>query len=52
MRRHATGFTLIELMAVVVVLAVIGGVALPRYFDYTERARYAEMKGTAGAGPR
>ena len=33
------GFTLIELIAVVVILASLAGVALPRYFDYAARAR-------------
>ena len=28
------GFTLIELIAVIVVLAILVGVALPKYFDY------------------
>ncbi len=33
------GFTLIELIVVLVVLAVLSGVALPRYFDYSARAK-------------
>lgn len=38
---HGTrdAFTLIELIAVLVVLAVLSGVALPRYFDYSARAK-------------
>jgi prepilin-type N-terminal cleavage/methylation domain-containing protein len=32
------GFTLVELIAVIVVLAVLAAVAVPRYFDYRERA--------------
>ena len=31
-------FTLVELIAVIVVLAILAGVAVPRYFDYRERA--------------
>lgn len=42
------GFTLIELIAVIVVLAILVGVALPRYFDYAERAKVAATKGTLG----
>ena len=43
-----TGFTLIELMAVVLILAILAGVALPRFFDYQTRAREAACKGTLG----
>ena len=42
------GFTLIELMAVVLILAILAGVALPRFFDYQTRAREAACKGTVG----
>lgn len=37
------GFTLIELIAVIVVLAILAGVAIPRYMDYSERARVTAM---------
>ncbi len=43
-----TGFTLIELMAVVLILAILAGVALPRFFDYQDRARVAACKGILG----
>jgi type II secretion system protein G len=33
------GFTLVELIAVIVVLAVLAGVAVPKYFDYSARAK-------------
>jgi len=42
------GFTLIELMAVIVVLAILAGVALPKYFDYADQAKIASVKGTLG----
>ncbi len=42
------GFTLIELIAVVVILAILAGVALPRYFDYAAQAKSASAKGTLG----
>ena len=42
------GFTLIELIAVVVVLAILAGVALPKYFDYAAQARESATKGTLG----
>ncbi len=41
-------FTLIELLAVVLILAILAGVALPRFFDYQTRAREASCKGTLG----
>ena len=43
-----SAFTLIELIAVVVVLAILAGVALPRYFDYAADAKVASCKGTLG----
>ncbi|MBT8486814.1 MAG: type II secretion system protein [Phycisphaerales bacterium] len=46
--RNRKGFTLIELMAVIVVLAILAGVALPKYFDYSAQAKEASCKGTLG----
>lgn len=46
--RNRKGFTLVELMAVVVVLAILAGVALPKFFDYSQQARIASCKGTLG----
>ncbi len=34
-----SAFTLIELVAVIVVLAVLSGIAIPRYIDYRARAQ-------------
>ena len=42
------GFTLIELMAVVLILAILAGVALPRFFNYQDQARVAACKGILG----
>jgi len=41
MRNRA--FTLIEFIAVIIVLAILGAVAVPRYFDYSIRARASAM---------
>ena len=46
--RVRKGFTLIELIAVLVVLAILSGVALPKYFDYSERARTSSVQGSLG----
>ena len=35
-------------MAVVLILAILAGVALPRFFDYQDRAREAACKGALG----
>lgn len=48
LKRANRGFTLIELIAVVVILAVLAGVALPKYFDYTTRAKESACKGALG----
>ncbi len=44
----ARAFTLIELIAVLVVLAVLSGVALPKYFDYSARAKSSALQGALG----
>lgn len=49
-RRSAArgAFTLVELIAVMVVLAVLAGVAIPKYFDYADRAKAAALEGALG----
>ena len=44
---HAAGFTLIEAMIVVGVIAILGAVAVPAYKDYTVRARVSELVNAA-----
>lgn len=42
------GFTLVELIVIIVVLAILSGVAIPRYIDYTARARESAVRATLG----
>lgn len=44
MKKSASGFTLIELMIVTVIVAVLAAIALPAYQDYVKKARRAEAK--------
>ena len=47
-RRRLAGLTLIELMAVVVIIAILAAVAVPIYIAYTRRAHVSEA--VAGLG--
>jgi MSHA pilin protein MshA len=49
MRNRPRGFTLIELVVVIVILAIIGGLSLPRYFALGQDARVAAVQQMAGA---
>lgn len=46
--RIRAAFTLVELVAVMVVLAVLAGVAVPKYFDYADRAKTSALQGALG----
>ncbi len=45
---HQRAFTLVEVMVVVVILAILVGLALPKFDDYQSAARQAACKGALG----
>jgi len=47
--KSVKGFTLIELMIVIAIIGILAAVALPRYQDYTVRAKVSELILAAGA---
>lgn len=49
MRQRQSGFTMIELIMVIVILGILAAIAMPRFIDLSSDAKRSAVDGVAGA---